>query len=113
MPEYKVRYENKDEVRQMMAQLLAQLPEQGSLQIQVKEDVGQTGSSLDSPWEEMGSQTGVLIGRFIGATSDIVALGLQSLFLGASSSLDAGIGCVNTGDSNQEHGVPRAQPLEP
>ncbi|WP_366924470.1 hypothetical protein MFMK1_001448 [Metallumcola ferriviriculae] len=104
MKSFSFNYENKDELRHAIEHLLLQLPEKGQLQISLNEEPSAANPSLTNLWEEMGSETGGLIGRFIGASSEVTALSLQGLFLTASNALKTASQKTTADGSDQEHG---------
>lgn len=110
MSDFIFNYSNLDEARHALETLLSRLPEQGCVKLQVDETPVGATRSLSSLWEEMGSQTGALIGRAIGTGSEITALGLQGLFLTGNSAIRGAI--PSDADSDQELGVHPEQPPE-
>ena len=80
MNDFSISYQSKSEARTLLEQYFAQLPEKGRIKVTVEKN-NPEAADLTNLWEEMGSATGSLIGRFIGVSSEAAALGMQALFL--------------------------------
>jgi len=79
MTKHKVTYNNKSEITKAVEELYNTLPESGCIEIEIKET--KNTNNLACLWEEMGSSTGALIGRFIGSSSEIASLALEGTLL--------------------------------
>ncbi len=79
MPKHKITYSDKSQITKAMEELYNSLPDSGCIEIEIK-DIKNT-NNLACLWEEMGSSTGGLIGRFIGSSSEVASLALEGTLL--------------------------------
>ncbi|MBO8169696.1 MAG: hypothetical protein H0Z35_11000 [Thermoanaerobacteraceae bacterium] len=109
MTRHKIIYANKSEAEAALEQLCSRLPEQGTIDVEIKDHSSR--NNLTDLWEEMGSSTGTLIGRFIGAGSEITALGLQGLLFSAAQLMGTVQG--DASNSGQEYAAVEEPPPDP